>query len=66
MKPFNPDATCPKCGNDEISSCHVPERLRLFISCSDNDQEPEEHIRRRCTRCYYRWNEATLDREEAE
>jgi hypothetical protein len=64
MKPFNPDATCPKCGHDEISSLHVPERNRGHIYSTEQDQERAEHIRRRCQRCHYSWNEATLDREE--
>jgi transcription elongation factor Elf1 len=61
MTPFNPEATCPKCGHEDVNSSYVEERVRLFISCSDNDQEAGEHIRRKCRRCNYSWNEATLD-----
>lgn len=66
MNPFNPKATCPKCGHDEIGSCHVPERNRGQIYSTEHDQERAEHIRRRCQRCYYSWNEATLDCGESE
>lgn len=66
MTTFDPSATCPKCGHNEIGCLHVPDRNRGQIYSTEHDQERAEHIRRRCQRCLYSWNEATLDRGDRE
>lgn len=58
LAPFNPEATCPKCGHDDIrSSFH-----RNVHDCGF--REPyirEEHLERLCRRCSFSWMEAPLD-----
>lgn len=62
MAPFNPDATCPKCGHDKVGTLHQePLHQSCDPSCRDN---LPERLQRRCERCRYDWNEAVIDVQE--
>ena len=61
--PFDADARCVKCGDDDISArwCSPtgrPAHCRTFMSSQ------EEHIHRCCRCCGYHWFEGCLDGEE--
>lgn len=64
LPPYAPDATCPKCGCEEVATlfCDNPRplqacwRLRL----------DKDHFHRHCTRCGYEWLEACMAAEKAE
>ena len=55
--PYDPDATCPKCGDGNVTCAHhTPGRTPL-----DMDQYRGECLDRTCTRCNFRWHEACID-----
>jgi len=54
MAPFNPEATCPKCGHPEVDA-----KYRVFVQILTNTKK--EWIRRECQRCRYLWDEACLE-----
>lgn len=68
MKPYDPNAKCPKCGWDEISSSWIPADKCWTAEPRrwEGNQTREAHISRTCRRCHYRWPEAPLDAEIAE
>lgn len=64
---FDPDAPCPKCGHDQISTdyhgatcdrwpgtCPVHMELSRPACCT------AEHLHRWCDRCKFRWAEAVI------
>lgn len=55
MKPFDPTATCPKCGHDDIGAQFHAERT------TDTGRALPECMIRRCRRCDYGWLEEPLD-----
>ena len=64
MKPFDPVAKCPKCGNDDIRATF---RIKNeFGRCGESPTKHcpstmPEHLHRECRRCHYEWVEAPLD-----
>jgi DNA-directed RNA polymerase subunit M/transcription elongation factor TFIIS len=59
MNLYNPNATCPKCGNEGVTSYYQKAVNHLF-----RDGGPERIIRT-CIRCHYQWGEAPLKPSEA-
>jgi DNA-directed RNA polymerase subunit M/transcription elongation factor TFIIS len=58
LPPFNPEATCPKCGHDKIN-CQWHDRNQRGFS-----PPAHEWLSRRCERCGYIWDEACLNAED--
>lgn len=57
LPPFNPDATCPKCGHDTITC-----QWRTASGPVTGHRPPaDEWLSRRCDRCGYIWDEACID-----
>ena len=56
---YDPDAKCPKCGHDDISTRYVKQG-RLGEPCEfySADIREHEHLHRQCRRCNYKWCEA--------
>lgn len=61
MKPFDPEATCPKCGNNYVTHRYCSGHPMSNPFCPHG-----EHIDRRCGGCGYSWYERTLDSEEVQ
>lgn len=63
LPPFNAEARCPKCGNDDIHAAW--HEANPWSSYEHKDfptaQARQEHICRYCRRCAYRWLESPLD-----
>ena len=60
LPPFNPDATCAKCGHDKVNMRFAradSEFMRGFRGW--------DWLTRRCDRCGYHWYEQCLDAEGA-
>ena len=56
---FNPKAVCPKCGcRMTVETCH--EDAVPYAEQWHDGGEAREHLRRRCLRCRYGWNEKVL------
>lgn len=66
LPPFNADATCPKCGHDDVDTwyqltahchgkgwCAAREAHYLARKCCE-----AEHLHRICKRCRFGWAEA--------
>jgi hypothetical protein len=63
MTPYNANATCPKCGNDDVNSQYHDGMLcGLYNSgCSANNYDKgKEHVSRHCKRCHYEWAESPV------
>lgn len=60
LKPFDPDAKCPKCGFERLLRCYYGPNARTFLS----PLVPEPHIKQHCPRCHFSWPEAPLPPEE--
>ncbi len=60
LRPFSPDATCRKCGHDQISV-----RWKLLPAGHVSLYNESQWLVRTCDRCEYKWDEACLDMEEA-
>ena len=54
--PYNPEAKCVKCGNEEVdvSYCGYP-------LPDDTSEGVKEHFHRQCKRCGFNWRENCLD-----
>lgn len=66
MKPYDPEATCPKCRFTSITAQWAAAwtQLWLFMMPKPKDWKPEtrpERIIRTCAQCKYEWTEAPLD-----
>ncbi len=61
MKQFDPNATCPKCGNADIKTNYYKADEKAWASYFEIDRELREHLRRTCQRCSYQWNELPLE-----
>ena len=57
MKKYNPDAKCPKCGDDDISTYYEGRYERFTYKVRGL-------LARQCRRCHYTWDEEPLDVEE--
>jgi hypothetical protein len=60
MKPYNPNAKCPKCGYCDISSVY---RDKGEGSVSSGEYYKPERIKRECRRCHYEWDEKPLSKK---
>ncbi len=58
MKEFDENSYCEKCGCDDIAVRYV---AKDGYSITDGDHLSDEHMRRTCRRCGYKWNEAPLN-----
>ena len=68
LRPYQEDATCPKCGGGAVSAwwaadvhhvdCPLNKRHTRGSDCE------HEHICRRCLRCKYQWAEAPIAASE--
>lgn len=63
LKPFDPDASCPKCGHRVvgIAYCRHP---KVFSDCDHlihYGARIGEHMHRTCKQCGYVWFELPLD-----
>lgn len=70
MTPFNPNAKCPKCGSDQITSQFKPagtnhRYVKEEMRYEEYVVKPEQ-IDRRCVNCGYSWPEAPMDKETSE
>lgn len=65
LEQFDPQATCPKCGSEEISAAwHGHPLLAPGSPCWSASLEEgvqAEHVCRRCARCSYSWCEAPIE-----
>ncbi len=65
LKPYDPVATCPKCGHDDIDTAYVKYGGRYGMPCESWSQIAErEHLHRHCRRCHYEWCEAVLSQDK--
>ena len=55
-KPFDPEATCPKCGYDKVLTHFCPDAAPAELCWPYID---EEHMHRECDRCQFEWLEKT-------
>jgi hypothetical protein len=62
MLPFLSSRPCRKCGNKENGAgfCGEGTAYRRYV-CRESIWPHPEHIRRRCPRCGYEWDEAPID-----
>lgn len=63
LQPFNADATCPKCGHDEVGANHW--KVGEYLYADGYARGERERIRRHCGRCGWNWDEAPLDAPRA-
>lgn len=61
LNPFDPEATCPKCGHGDIATTYHEEEVPLDPCW--NRVEGEHHDRY-CRRCGYEWCEAVLQEKQ--
>jgi hypothetical protein len=64
LTPYNDAAHCPKCACTDVKTTYYPADDHRWLSSSGFAAESREHLRRRCARCSFMWNEATLDTKE--
>ena len=69
MKKYDKDATCCKCGGDDIEAEHwaahkCPDEYKPLIEATgQKSRDLPEHIARTCKNCGHEWDEAPLDKE---
>lgn len=56
LSPYNPDATCPKCGFEDVATGYRPGTHFLCPSGTFVG----EHLDRRCRRCQHEWAEECI------
>ncbi len=62
MERYKPNANCPKCGWDNVTtSLHKSGYSWKGCSCTNAPNGGREHLSRHCTRCHYEWAEETID-----
>ncbi len=63
LKPFNPEARCPKCGHDTVKTryCRGGPDSDYRDLCWDKGLN-REHLHRNCERCHYEWEEACINK----
>lgn len=59
LDPFNPDATCPKCGHDGVEA-------KYCVYTGAFSHQTTEWIRRQCKRCGFLWDERCLTSRTAD
>ena len=59
MRPYDPTAGCPKCGNKVVSVAYC-QGYPMGNYCSSTENLDRQHLDRRCARCGYRWQEAVI------
>lgn len=62
MEKYDPEAKCPKCGNDDISSKFY-EKGKFDYYDGYHQHAEYSFIERHCCRCHYEWKEKPLDKE---
>lgn len=62
---FNAEATCAKCGHDDIRTNYQPDTSHYDCPIAKEMQTSygPEHLTRCCQRCHFQWEEATRDNE---
>ena len=58
---FDANATCPKCGHDNVSAQYHKTVSSPECPLWPNIRRHGEHLDRQCTRCRYTWAEAPLE-----
>lgn len=66
LPPYDPDAKCPKCGNGDVESRHLPECSDSILSRSKWGHSLKECVGRSCKNCHYGWPEACADHDVAQ
>lgn len=62
LRPFQKDATCPKCGHGSVNSTYHGRSRRCSYGCLGFfPGNSPEHIVRTCQGCLCEWLEAPLD-----
>jgi len=62
LPPFNPNATCPKCGFDQVDVRFKHARPGQTIALSEASRSGAlEWLMRHCGRCEFNWDEACLE-----
>lgn len=75
LPPYDPDATCPKCGHEDVSTAYIGNGHHW--NCKDHGAPPatfhgsrdccaDEHLHRTCQRCHYLWREEVQAAAQAE
>jgi predicted nucleic-acid-binding Zn-ribbon protein len=60
VNPYDPDATCPKCGCQQVNTYYCTDYTPWYRE-RRNRCPGGEHLHRACSRCRYEWFEAPLD-----
>jgi ribosomal protein S27AE len=61
LPPFNPKATCPKCGSDQIATRWKRAKAGQTMPLSEAARaDRSEWLMRHCGRCEFNWDEACL------
>ena len=58
MKPYNPAAACPKCGNIDIGTAFCTRIWPNDHGQHEGVVDGQEHFDRWCRRCRFKWVEA--------
>lgn len=58
---YEQERKCNKCGCGIALTKFVPAYSHRSFSSDTEDHEAAEHMRRKCFRCDYEWNELPLD-----
>ena len=69
MRRFDPDATCRKCGSDNLWRAYHAKYVCGHSGCKERHSphgcdDPSEHIHRGCRECQFEWMEACCDKGE--
>jgi hypothetical protein len=66
LPPFSgDDPTCIKCGNVGAHTKHCPSAGSVAEAWDTDRLLTAEHLERECSRCAYRWAEATIEQMPA-
>lgn len=64
MKPYDENATCPKCGGAEVATRHERDAHHRDCPLRETLSRPDcctaEHLCRTCRCCGYEWAESVL------
>lgn len=66
MEPYNPSATCPKCGHDDVNTAHHAKGKYMGTSRMAEHFKtsyPPENMWRSCRRCGFGWPQAPINAE---
>ena len=59
MKPYDPNASCPKCGHDYVETGY--EEACHWATADTLKRPAKEHLRRTCGRCGFNWPERCFE-----